>query len=297
MEILNCRIDNATLTAWKNHFAPTTQPFFALRRFPLPKGSGGHWLDCGAVRGALGLSAHDTFATYEVASTARHLLFLDEHSFQTLPPDLRADLLHEQLEVGRGSVFHLEDLAEHLPHSEIGPVTSAASGRLVVWWPGLFNTLSDATQARLLANFVSEDRPPCRRAEFPAEQWQQVQRALPGLPDRVGTFHPDSGPNCLGAVIEAFTGQIITHRTERHEFEAWLKSRLVATGAADELGTVLLWRDEHGALQHAAVSLGDGYAFHKEAQTWWSPWQVVHLTEVTERWQDAGAITSIRLAT
>src|SRR5690606_30076023 len=120
---------------------------------------------------------------------------------------------------------------------------------------------------------------------------------LPGIPSRAGTFHPDSGPNCLCAVIEAFTGQRIARRTERNEFEAWLTSRIVAPGAADELGTVLLWRDDKDSLQHAAVSLGDGYAFHKGAQTWWSPWQVVRLTEVIERWQDAGAMTNISLAT
>lgn len=297
LEILNCRIDNATLTAWKEHFAPPTQPFFVRRQFPLPSRSGARWLDSGAVREALSLSAHDTFATYEVTGTARHLLLLDESAFEALPPGLRTELLYEQLEVGRGSVYQMQDLTDHLTRSEIDQVAAASSGGLVVWWPGLFAILSGATQTRLLAEFASEDWPPCRRAELAAERWQQVERVLPGIPSRAGTFHPDSGPNCFGAVIEAFTGQRIARRTERNEFEAWLESRIDAPGAADDLGTVLLWRDDHNALQHAAVSLGDGYAFHKEAQTWWSPWQVVRLTDVIERWQDAGAMTSVRLAT
>lgn len=297
LEILNCLIDNATLTAWKGHFAPTTQPFFARRKIPLPSGSGSRWLDGGAVREALSLSAHDTFATYEVAGTARHLLLLDEGAFEALPPGLRTDLLQEQLEVGRGSVYQVQDLNDHLTRSEIDQVAAASQDGLVVWWPGLFTALSDAAQVRLLADFASEDRPPCRRAELPAEQWRQIQQALPGIPSRAGTFHPDSGPNCLGAVIEAFTGQRITRRTERHEFETWLRTRITGPSVTNELGTVLLWRDDHNALRHAAVSLGDGYAFHKEAQTWWSPWQVVRLTEVIERWQDAGAMTNISLAT
>lgn len=297
LEILNCRIDNATLTAWKEHFAPTAQPFFVRRQFPLPSRSGSRWLDSSAVREALSLSAHDTFATYEVASDARHLLLLDEGAFESLPPELRAELLHEQLAVGRGGVVQVHDLTEHLTRSEIDRVTAAASDGLVVWWPSLFATLSDATQARLLADFASDDRPPCRRAELSPEHWRRALRAISGIPSRAGTFHPDSGPNCFGAVIEAFTGRHITRRTERYEFETWLGARVAGPGAAEELGTVLLWRDDHNALQHAAVSLGDGYAFHKEAQTWWSPWQVVRLTEVIERWQDAGAMTSVRLAT
>lgn len=295
MEILNCRIDNATLTAWKEHFAPTAQPFFVRRQFPLPSRSGSRWLDSSAVREALSLSAHDTFATYEVASDARHLLLLDEGAFEAMPPELRAGLLHGQLEVGRGGVYPMQDLTEHLTGSEIDQVSTATSGGLVVWWPDLFAALSEATQARLLAVFASDYRPPCR-AELSPRHWRQALRALPGILSRAGTFHPDSGPNCFGAIIEAFKGQHIQRRTERNEFETWLRARVAKPGVTDELGTVLLWRDDHDALQHAAVSLGDGYAFHKEAQTWWSPWQVVRLTEVIERWQDAGAMTSVRMA-
>jgi len=157
LDILNCRIDRATQAAWKEHFAPTTQPFFVRRQFPLPSRSGVRWLASGAVREALSLSAHDT---YEVAGDARHLLLLDESTFAAMHPDLRAELLHEQLAVGRGSVFHVHDLAEHLTHSEKDQVSAAASDGLFVWWPSLFAALSDATQARLLADFASEDRPP-----------------------------------------------------------------------------------------------------------------------------------------
>ena len=34
---------------------------------------------------------------------------------------------------------------------------------------------------------------------------------------------------------------------------------------------MLLWRSGDGLAQHAAVTLGGGWALHKAAQTWWTP--------------------------
>lgn len=34
--------------------------------------------------------------------------------------------------------------------------------------------------------------------------------------------------------------------------------------------------------QRVAAGAAGGYAFHEEAQAWWSPWQVVRLDEVVE---------------
>lgn len=89
VEILNCQIGDATLHAWKPHFAPSVQPFFARERLPLPASIGAHWLERREAPTALILSQHDTFATYEVSSSARHVLLLDEHTFSALELDLR----------------------------------------------------------------------------------------------------------------------------------------------------------------------------------------------------------------
>lgn len=118
VEILNCEPGDATLHAWKPHFAPRVQPFFARERLSLPASIGARWLERSEAPTSYNLSQHDTFATYEVSSTARHVLLLDEHAFNALELDLRAELLKEQSAVNRGSLHSVEAYARHLKPSE-----------------------------------------------------------------------------------------------------------------------------------------------------------------------------------
>jgi cell wall-associated NlpC family hydrolase len=58
---------------------------------------------------------------------------------------------------------------------------------------------------------------------------------------------------------------------QRPHFQEWLDSNCVPGGADAEPGTVLVWRDADGTPTHAAVTVGDGWALEKAAQTWWTP--------------------------
>lgn len=197
--------------------------------------------------------------------------------------------------MNRGSLHRVDAYARRLKPSELETVTASAAGGLFVW-PELFASLGSFTQALVLARFVSDDRPPCLYGELAAAHLERIHQRLPGVWARVGTFPTDSGPNCFGAVIESFTGETISNRTERDNFTGWLNQRQPRHGDEMELGAVLLWYDDQNTLQHAAVSFGESYVFHKEAQTWWSPWQVVQLAEVVERWQDVGVMSAVSLA-
>ncbi len=57
------------------------------------------------------------------------------------------------------------------------------------------------------------------------------------------------------------------------------------------MGQVLVWRDDNVRVQHAAVSLGEGFVLHKEAQGWYAPRQVSRLDETLTRWQDDGKVS------
>lgn len=47
----------------------------------------------------------------------------------------------------------------------------------------------------------------------------------------------------------------------REPFEAFLQERTRPGGDDYQPGTLLLWRSANGQAQHAAVTLGDGWAF------------------------------------
>lgn len=49
-------------------------------------------------------------------------------------------------------------------------------------------------------------------------------------------------------------------------FEEWLSAAAVLGGKDNDPGTVLVWRSPSGLAQHAAVTIGGGYALHKPSQ-------------------------------
>jgi hypothetical protein len=66
----------------------------------------------------------------------------------------------------------------------------------------------------------------------------------------------------------------------REPFEDWLAQHTTKGGHDGEPGTILVWRSVDGAVQHAAVTLGDGWALHKPSQGWMSPTKVLALREM-----------------
>jgi cell wall-associated NlpC family hydrolase len=66
----------------------------------------------------------------------------------------------------------------------------------------------------------------------------------------------------------------------REPFEAWLTTATQPGGDDAQPGTVMVWRDRLDAVQHAAVTLGDGWALHKPSQGWMTPRVVLPVSEI-----------------
>jgi cell wall-associated NlpC family hydrolase len=75
---------------------------------------------------------------------------------------------------------------------------------------------------------------------------------------------------------------------EREPFVEWLAGAATAKRTRDPntAGVVLVWRDADGVADHAAVTLGSGWALHKPSQGWMSPTLVLPV---------AALIRSVRL--
>ena len=124
--------------------------------------------------------------------------------------------------------------------------------------------------------FVEEGRRRSCHAEVAEATWTAASSVLPAARDLAGTFPPGSGPNCFGTVLGAagVAGAAGTW-LQREPFEEWLASACRPGGRDEDAGTVLVWRDGTRLLQHAAVTLGAGWALHKPSQGWMSPTKVL----------------------
>jgi hypothetical protein len=132
-----------------------------------------------------------------------------------------------------------------------------------------------------IVRFVEEGRRRSRHTDVAETTWRRASDVLPAARDLAGTFPPGSGPNCFGTVmgVAGVAGAAGTWM-QREPFEDWLAAETRPGGRDDLPGTVLIWRDAELSVQHAAVTLGDGWALHKPSQGWMSPAKVLTVRDV-----------------
>ena len=278
--VLGLPVPAPLIRAWEHHFAPAVQPFYLsddlaarLAHLPLWKREELHPVH-------LPLSVSDTLNLHDVAPEATWALLLDEQGFLALLPHTRTELLEAQLGFRRGGV-------------ECDPLTRELS----VWWPTAWKALTPAARWVHLKTFLDTDRLPCRRRELTPAHRRELRGRFPELLPLMGTFAAESGPNCFGSVMAA-CGVPGVSGLWMHSppFMRWLEGVAVLSDDLEACGAVLVWRDASGQVQHAALALGDGWLFHKEAQAWFSPRQVVRQQGALDRWQHEGwTVSSYRL--
>ena len=267
--ILNIPIDAALLARWSGWLAPERQPFFLT-------------VDEAKAYG-LAAEAHPDFTpeqrdTFQLWNVSAPLVArLDEAAFLALPATLRRELVEAQLRHKRGAVAQAGLWRDVVDTDEAH----------FVWWP---STLA-GREALVFTRLLAEERLPCRHAEVPEAVWTEVAPLLPRARELASTFASSSGPNCFGTVMAAAGVAGAEYQwMQREPFEMWLAACTVAGGDPSQPGGVLVWRDGDGLAQHAAISLGRGYALHKPSQGWDSPRQVLRLDEVQELFAKMGAL-------
>ena len=193
--------------------------------------------------------------------------------FMALPRAGRAELVRGQRAAGR----RLVPSVRAWPGLRDRGIREQADGHRFVWWPDLVTGHEDEA----LVPFVEEGMRRSRHAEVAADVWREAGRVLPGAHELAGRFPGGSGPNCLATVMAASgVSDVATQWMQREPFEQWLAARTRPGGRDDRPGTVFVWRSAEGLVQHAAVTLGDGWALHKLSQGWMSPVKVLTVAEV-----------------
>lgn len=140
-----------------------------------------------------------------------------------------------------------------------------------------------------VVTYVEKGRRPSRHRDVAPATWEAIASALPGARHLAGTFPARSGPNCFATVMAACGVEDAQEAWMlREPFEDWLAEHTAKGGRDGEPGTVLVWRSADGAAQHAALTLGDGWALHKPSQGWMSPTKVLTLGELKYSARAAG---------
>ncbi|GHG11351.1 hypothetical protein GCM10017783_24610 [Deinococcus piscis] len=261
MQILNIPALSPQLEVWRGLLAAARQPFFLTpgQAEELPG------LTTEAARTLqLTPEERDTYTVWAIDPAADRAVWLTVRQWEALPAKQQKDLLRFQVRNGRGNVplgQQFQDIAPELPR-----------GRFL-WRPA---QLSPAVLTRLMEQLSV----PCQRDQMPERVWQQAHAKLPRARKLAGTFPQGSAGNCFGTVMAAAgvvgaEGEWI----QREPFEAFLRERAVAGGHDAEAGTVLVWRSTRG-VEHAAVTLGEGWGLQKAAQTWWTPRTVLPVADI-----------------
>lgn len=207
---------------------------------------------------ALTPEERDTNAVWGISAAADRVAWLELSDWHSLGPRRQRELLALQVGHGRGNLPRRRDYADLLP---------GLPEAHFLWTPEL---LTDAVLERVVT--LSAGDAPCQRSQVPESVWEAAATRLPRVRELAGTFAPHSGANCFGAVMGAAGVRGAENEwMGREPFEAFLRERTRPGGDDTRPGTLLLWRSADGLAQHAAVTLGGGWAFHKASQVWTSP--------------------------
>lgn len=265
MLVLGIDVDDALFAQWVTWFAPDPQPFLVDAALAV---------ELGLERSATPLpdELRDSYEVYALPETAG-VVWLDGQTYADLPRRLRSALVRAQTAYDRELVWTVRGWKGRLGDQ----VREQADGRRFVWWPNLL----DGHAEDVLTAYVEEGRLASRHHEVHEQTWDRTAALLPGAQELAGSFAPGSGPNCFGTVMAAAgVPDSADVWMLREPFEEWLAADTRLGGDDGAAGTVLVWRSPDGRVQHAAVTLGEGWALHKPSQGWMSPRKVLAVDEV-----------------
>jgi len=252
----------AKQAAW---FAPSHQPFL------IPRGSA-ETIGVAPLSEGLPAELRDTFEIYNVPAEIACIL-VGEDEFNDLGRSARSELVRSQIRLGRAVIPSVRSA----PAEVRARASTQADGHRFVWWPSLLQ----GHQEPVLGAYLRFGRRRSRHLEVPDHLWDNARSTLPGARALAGTFPHASGPNCFGTVMAAAGRPEAADVWMLQEpFEEWLSAAAVPGGTDKDPGTVLVWRSPSGLAQHAAVTIGGGYALHKPSQGWMSPRKILTVREV-----------------
>lgn len=294
LQVLGCDVGAEMLQRWDDLFVPAPAPFYLSAALDLPQLTVMERKDFS--RQNFTLSYHDSYRTYAVTPAAQWIAFLEGDIFDALPYLTQQTLLAEQVRLKRGHVYtwdHARKYCQSCEERAFSRTVEVDGTRHFVLDPFVWALLLPEERHQWLIDYISADGSPCIAATLTESHWQTMP--YPTIRQLAGTFALESGANCFATTLAAITPSqapmIASLWLQVDEFLAGVEARGYryqperTAHDADLHDAVLIWYAGN-APQHACYLIQPNLVLNKNSQCWYSPRQLLTLTQLREDWRD-----------
>ncbi|MBW3111634.1 hypothetical protein KYJ26_07330 [Bacillus sp. MCCB 382] len=196
-----------------------------------------------------------------------------------LPAEKKIELLHIQVEVGRGLIHPISDFSGDISSLRDNVVKVNGEG-YVVLHKAMWEELSYRCKEDLIIE-IAQEWEEWNCYDVPAQTPQHLRRYANTFPSRAGS-------NCLSATLFAITQQEwIAHEWVHPQTflqRLALEDYHVIPSQGLRAGDVVTWENADGIIQHASYCIDGQFFFNKRGQTFFNAWSIVHLDDLKEDW-------------
>jgi hypothetical protein len=291
VDINGYRIAPGILREWAKRLIPELEWFYFEKSIP-----GMDMFSLSSLKySAVPLDIRTSYGTWSLSSETKFYTKMSPQVFSSLSASLQTEIIKQQWETGRGLVFELEvlmELAGINRHSYTG-VSIADNKEIILLNLPLWESFSEMERHRFLVNYGTQwvnDK--ALWSELEKDSQNELKEKYPCLADKIDTFPSSNGPNCLAAVAGAITG-------DETFFNSWMKEeaflRVIKDANYEPRGSetitegdVLIWFNESKQVIHSCYVLNSEFAFNKQGQTMFNPWQILKLPDIINSWKYPG---------
>lgn len=209
----------------------------------------------------------------------QYVIIAEKGWIETLPNKLQEWIFKIQVQVNRGLVVP----ANFLSNIHVIPSPYIQDENIVIQRL-MWERLDYSIKEELLIKLATEwwDNGECI----------DIPQTLPVfLKPYTNTFSHQQGSNCLAAVLYAITegkqNWFIHEWIHQNTFIGKLKqlNYIENDGRSIKPNDIVLWKDEHNIIQHAAYHIKDNLYFNKQGQTMFSPWKIISKEQLYQEWK------------
>jgi hypothetical protein len=285
------RINPEILNAWGKCLIPELEWFYFQKKVPGVEMFSMSSLD----RSSVPLDIRTSYQTWSLSSDTNYYTKMSPQAFMNLPSSLQSEMIRQQWETGRGLVFELEELMELTgkPRHSFTGISIGDNKNIILLHLQVWESFTEMERHRFLVNYgnlwVNE-----------VAQWDKLEKIsqnvmkekYPHLIKRIDTFPISNGPNCLAAVAAAITRDEVFFNTwmKEEEFLAVMKEANYepCRSESNTEGDVLIWFNDSDQVIHSCFVLNREFAFNKQGQTMFNPWQIIKIPDIIKTWNLTG---------